>query len=178
MNKEENKRLIIAVTLIIGILGIFMGPGLMRPTAEELINEFVHVYFEASPEEYELLFPNNKYGKNESRVYIEDKLGSLVTKNALDIIIESDAMSSHIKRAYIKKENMTVDKIKVTILKHDYWQDHYNVYGIVKSVKIKDGSIERLGFNGQFTITEEDGRLVIDRVFMLYDQAAYSFDVR
>lgn len=173
MNKELSRNILIAITLIVGILGIFMGPGLIRPTAGDVIEEFAHLYFEATPEDYDLLFPNNKYSKNEARKYIEKKLEMLVTSDGVDKIIESDTMVSHIKRAYIKKVNMSMDKIKICITRHEDWKDIYKIHGIINSEKIEDASTEKLEFNGDIIIIEENGRFKIDRIFMIYDEAAY-----
>ncbi len=173
MNIKNYKPQIIMIGVMVVIISIFMGPGIIKPTGEEIITEFLHLYFEASPSEYDLLFAKGKYNREESRIYIQEQLGTLLTTNGIEKIIQNDSMASHIKNAYIKKTKMAVNQMKITLVKHKPWKDIYSVEGLIYAEQIEGDLINRLEFIGQIIVIEEEGLPKIDDVFMMLDEALY-----
>lgn len=170
---DSRKRAALCIVLITLVLGIFMGPGLIGANDTDIIKEFAHAYFNTSPEEYRLLYPDNEYGKNVEKKYIKNQFDNLVTKKAMESILKEESFVSHVRRAHIKKVELEVEKMKITILRHDTWRNIYSVDGYVKSVKKEDGTTEQLRFMGQLGLTEVNGEPQIDNVLMMIDEAVY-----
>ncbi len=172
MIKELKRELLIAIALIVAVLGVFMIPEMIRPTDEEVITNFTNMYFEATPEDYEEMYPNGKFSEDVSTEYISEKLKGLVT----DIYIEKTdhtGMVSHVKRAYIKKVDMRVEKIKVSLVRHEQWKDIYEIHGFVTAVRREDNRSESLEFKGQVVLVKENKIPTVSTLFMMFDKAAY-----
>jgi len=170
--KELKRELLIGIVMIAAVLGVFMLPEIIRSTDEEVITDFTKLYFEATPEDYKEMYPNGKFSEDVSTAYISDKLKGLVTDTYIEKT-DHTGMVSHVKRAYIKKVDMRVEKMKVSLIRHEQWKDIYEIHGFVIAERREDKSSESLEFKGQVVLVKKNKIPTVNTLFMMFDKAVY-----